>query len=151
MKFEFPPLTTLLKITIVALLLSGVIYFLSRDMETSTVSASRLLAYGSLAGALLGGLFSHLNFTQFIRFQRQASLFVGNLAFKTSPGELRSLFEKYGTVHNVRLMTDRATRRPKGFGFVEMDSKGAKAALANLDGIEFHGRELKINMAHQRK
>jgi len=48
-------------------------------------------------------------------------------------------------------MTDRATRRPKGFAFVEMDKKGAKAAIADLDGCEFFGRDIKVNYATRRK
>ena len=48
-------------------------------------------------------------------------------------------------------MTDRATRRPKGFAFVEMDKKGAKAAIAELDGTEFFGRDIKVNFATRRK
>ena len=82
---------------------------------------------------------------------KDASVFVGNLAFKASAGDLRELFEEYGDVQGVRVMTDRATRRPKGFAFVEMDKKGAKAAIADLDGNEFFGRDIKVNFATRRK
>jgi len=82
---------------------------------------------------------------------KEASVFIGNLAFKASAGDLRELFEEYGEVQGVRVMTDRATRRPKGFAFVEMDKKGAKAAIANLDGTEFFGRDIKVNFATRRK
>ncbi len=48
-------------------------------------------------------------------------------------------------------MTDRVTRKPRGFGFVEMNRKHARAAIRALDGTEFFGRELKVNIANERK
>ena len=82
---------------------------------------------------------------------KQVSVFIGNLAFKATAHDLRELFSDYGDVQGVRVMTDRATRRPKGFAFVEMDKKGAKYAIADLDGTEFFGREIKVNYATRRK
>ncbi|MCW8900604.1 MAG: RNA-binding protein [Gammaproteobacteria bacterium] len=81
----------------------------------------------------------------------QVSVFIGNLAFKASANDIRDLFAEYGDIQSVRVMTDRATRRPKGFAFVEMDKKGAKAAIADLDGSEFFGRDIKVNFATRRK
>ena len=54
-------------------------------------------------------------------------------------------------MHSVRLMTDRVTRKPRGFGFVEMNRKEARAAIRALDGTEFFGRQLKVNIAKERK
>ena len=48
------------------------------------------------------------------------NIFVGNLAYTATEAELRQLFEAYGTVDTIRMMTDRDTGRPRGFGFVEM-------------------------------
>lgn len=79
------------------------------------------------------------------------TLYVGNLAFRASRHELQKLFEEYGAVNSVRIMTDRVTRKPRGFGFVEMDDKGAKAATKALNGFEFAGRNLRINEANDRK
>ncbi|HEY0720634.1 MAG TPA: hypothetical protein VGE50_05220 [Gammaproteobacteria bacterium] len=73
------------------------------------------------------------------------TVFVGNLAFKANRDELRQLFERYGTVYSVRIMTDRITRRPRGFAFVEMDEKAVAAAIKGLDGQEFYGRNLRVN------
>lgn len=73
------------------------------------------------------------------------TVFVGNLAFKANRDELRQLFEQYGTVHSVRIMTDRVTRRPRGFAFVEMDAAGVAAAIKGIDGMEFCGRNLRVN------
>ncbi len=79
------------------------------------------------------------------------TIFVGNLAFKASPDELNELFSKYGNVHSVRIMKDRATRRPRGFAFVEMNERGAAKAIKKLDGMEFLGRNLRVNEGAERK
>lgn len=79
------------------------------------------------------------------------SIFVGNLAYRASKEDLEQLFGQYGVVRSVRIMTDRMTRRPRGFGFVEMEANGALAAIKALDGKDFHGRELKVNEGNDRK
>ncbi len=69
------------------------------------------------------------------------NIFVGNLAFTATEAEVRQLFEGYGAVDTVRLMTDRDTGRPRGFGFVEMpDATEAQAAIAGLNGTSLGGR-----------
>ncbi len=78
------------------------------------------------------------------------SLFVGNLPFKTSQDELRQLFSSYGTVNAVRIVRDRQTGRPRGFGFVEMAEGSADKAIRALNGSEFGGRTLKVNIADDR-
>ncbi|HEB56875.1 MAG TPA: RNA-binding protein [Gammaproteobacteria bacterium] len=79
------------------------------------------------------------------------SIFIGNLAFRASNNAVRELFEQYGEVHAVRLMTDRVSRKPRGFGFVEMNHRDAMKAIKALQGKEFQGRELKVNIANERK
>ena len=80
------------------------------------------------------------------------NIFVGNLAFTATEAELRQLFEAYGTVDAVRIMTDRETGRPRGFGFVTMpDTTAAQAAIAGLQGTQLGGRTLNINEARQRE
>ena len=80
------------------------------------------------------------------------NIYVGNLAFTTTDHDLRQLFEPYGAVDEVRLITDRDTGRSKGFGFVEMpDSTTAKTAIAGLQGKEFAGRTLTVNEAKPRE
>jgi len=71
--------------------------------------------------------------------------FVGNLAFVAEEDELRELFEQFGSVASVTIMVDE-TGRPKGFGFVNMESAiaGAKA-VAELDGYELHGRSINVS------
>jgi RNA recognition motif-containing protein len=79
------------------------------------------------------------------------NIYVGNLPYSTSEGEIRGLFEQFGTVESIRLITDRDTGRPKGFGFVEMDSEEADCAVRGLNGKELGGRTLRINEAEERR
>jgi RNA recognition motif-containing protein len=78
-------------------------------------------------------------------------IYVGNLPFDATPEAVRAAFEPFGTVHDVTLITDRETGRPRGFGFVEMDASGADAAIAALDSKDFGGRDLHVNEARERQ
>jgi RNA recognition motif-containing protein len=79
------------------------------------------------------------------------NIFVGNLAFSTTDYDLRQLFEPYGVVDAIHVITDRDTGRSKGFGFVEMsDSAAAQAALQGLNGTALDGRALTVNEAKPR-
>ncbi|MFQ5528035.1 MAG: RNA recognition motif domain-containing protein [Thermoanaerobaculia bacterium] len=77
-------------------------------------------------------------------------IYVGNLPFSATDDEVRSMFEVYGPVTAVNLITDRETGRPRGFGFVEMET-GAEEAIAALDQQEMGGRKLNINEARPRR
>ena len=80
------------------------------------------------------------------------NIFVDNLAFTTTEQDLRQLFEPYGIVATVRIMTDRETGRSRGLGFVEMpDSGGAQDAIAGLNGTSLVGRALTVNEAKPRE
>ncbi|MEX2263693.1 MAG: RNA-binding protein [Bryobacteraceae bacterium] len=75
-------------------------------------------------------------------------IFVGNLEFGATEEAIRALFEAYGAVESVRIMTDRDTGRSRGFAFVEMsDSAEADRAIAGLNGREMGGRSLNVNEA----
>ena len=76
------------------------------------------------------------------------NIFVGNLSFNTNEDELRQMFESYGQVDRVSIMTDRDTGRSRGFGFVEMASNedGDKAITA-LNGSQVGGRTINVNEA----
>jgi len=80
------------------------------------------------------------------------NIFVGNLSFGTTEDALRSLFEAYGQVDRVSIVTDRETGQPRGFGFVEMsgDAEGNRAIEA-LNGTELNGRALNINEARPKE
>jgi RNA recognition motif-containing protein len=75
-------------------------------------------------------------------------LYVGNLSFNTSTQDLNELFGTVGTVESANIIEDRETGRSRGFGFVEMSSKEeGQNAIAQLNGKEIDGRELKVNEA----
>lgn len=79
------------------------------------------------------------------------SIYVGNLPFTASEEDVRSLFEPFGAVSSVKLVSDRDTGRPRGFGFVEMDDDGdAETAIRELNGKDMGGRTLRINEAQPR-
>jgi cold-inducible RNA-binding protein len=79
------------------------------------------------------------------------NLFVGNLPFTTSSPDLEQLFSPYGAVSRAQVITDRDTGRSRGFGFVEMDSADdAQKAIDALDGSDFSGRQIKVNVARER-
>jgi RNA recognition motif-containing protein len=78
-------------------------------------------------------------------------IYVGNLPFSASEEEIRNLFAAHGNVHNVTLISDRETGRPRGFGFVEMDDESVQAAIDAINGTEFGGRTLNVNEARERK
>ncbi|WP_195759524.1 RNA-binding protein [Spiribacter sp. 2438] len=79
------------------------------------------------------------------------SIYVGNLPFSASEDEIRDLFAAHGEVKEVRMISDRETGRPRGFGFVRMDPSEADAAIEALNGTEMGGRTLRINEAQDRK
>jgi RNA recognition motif-containing protein len=80
------------------------------------------------------------------------NIFVGNLAFSATDYDLRQLFEPYGEVDKIHIITDRDTGQSRGFGFVEMpDSTAAKAAIQGLQGKELAGRTLNVNEAKPRE
>jgi RNA recognition motif-containing protein len=76
------------------------------------------------------------------------NIFVGNLDFAATESSIRSLFEPFGSVDRVNVITDRDTGRSRGFAFVEMsDSAAAERAIAALNGSNLDGRALNINEA----
>lgn len=79
------------------------------------------------------------------------NIYVGNLSFDTSSSQLESLFANHGEVTGAQVITDRDTGRSRGFGFVEMaDSEAAQNAISAIDGSDFEGRTLKVNIAKPR-
>src|SRR5438477_10449671 len=78
-------------------------------------------------------------------------LYVGNLNYGVTDGDLEKLFEPFGTVESAQVIVDRDTGRSKGFGFVEMKTEQeAQAAIAGLDGKDSGGRALTVNEAKPR-
>lgn len=78
-------------------------------------------------------------------------IYVGNLPFKTTEDEVRQMFEAFGPVQSVNLISDRETGQPRGFGFVEMDDHAADSAVDALNETPMGGRTLKVNEARPRQ
>ena len=78
-------------------------------------------------------------------------IFVGNLSYQTTEGDLTDLFEQAGEVESATIITDRDTGRSKGFAFVEMGSESADKAIAQFNGAELKGRSLTVNEARPRE
>jgi RNA recognition motif-containing protein len=97
-----------------------------------------------LAATNLPGLSPYINQTR----NDMKNIFVGNLDFGTTEASIRALFEAYGNVEKVNLITDRDTGRSRGFAFVEMsDAAEADRAITALNGTNLDGRPLNINEA----
>ena len=79
------------------------------------------------------------------------NIFVGNLPFSAEETSIRELFQEHGSVHSVRIITDRDTGRSRGFGFVEMPGEAANLAIEALNGVDFEGRPLRVNEARPRR
>jgi RNA recognition motif-containing protein len=80
------------------------------------------------------------------------NIYVGNISFNATADDVRQVFERYGTVAKVTVITDRETGRSRGFGFVEMpNATEAKAAIEGLHGAALLGRSLTVNEARPRE
>ena len=86
-----------------------------------------------------------------MRFFVSTKLFVGSLPWSVNDEELKETFEKHGTVVSAKVITDRDTRRSRGFGFVEMESASdASNAIKALNNSELNGRNIVVNEAKSR-
>lgn len=80
------------------------------------------------------------------------TIYVGNLSYRATEEDLRAVFAEYGTVKRIVLPTDRETGRLRGFAFVEMtEDPQEDAAITELDGAEWMGRQLRVNKAKPRE
>ncbi len=80
------------------------------------------------------------------------TIFVSNLSFKVTDDQLNDLFAKFGGVNSARVMTDKMSGRSRGFGFVEMpDDAAAQKAIDGLNGTDYDGRPLSVNIARPKK
>lgn len=83
---------------------------------------------------------------------RIVTIYVGNLSFSATEDDLMEVFTEYGTVRRISLPVDRETGKKRGFAFIEMESEeNEDAAISELDGAEWLGRELRVNKAKPRE
>ena len=79
-------------------------------------------------------------------------IYVGNLSFDVAESDVSDAFSAYGNVESVKIVNDRETGRPRGFGFVTMSDSGeANNAIENLNGFELLGRAMKVNESRPRE
>ena len=80
------------------------------------------------------------------------NIYVSNLSYKVDENDLREIFEEYGEVSSVKIITDKFNGKSKGFGFVEMNNADeAKRAIEQLNGGELDGRKMVVNEARPRR
>ena len=80
------------------------------------------------------------------------NIYVGNLDYKVNENGLKSIFEEYSSVSEVKIITDKYSGRSKGFGFVTIENNDeAKKAISELNGTTLENREIVINEARERK
>ena len=80
------------------------------------------------------------------------NIYVGNIPYRLSEGELKEIFQEYGAVESVKIITDKFTGRSKGFGFIEMpNDEEARKAIDELNEAEVDGRNLRVNEAKPRE
>lgn len=80
------------------------------------------------------------------------TLYVGNIPYAVKEEELKEVFQEYGTVTSIKIITDKYTGRSKGFGFVEMEKdEQEEMAVKECNRREIHERNLVVTKAHSRK
>lgn len=80
------------------------------------------------------------------------NIYIGNLDYRVTEDALKGIFEKYGSVSEVKIITDKFTGRSKGFGFIVMENNSeAKKAISELNGTTVENRQITVNEARERK
>ena len=156
---NLPSINQIMASIVIAAILGAIAHFSFNTLGWSEIARQQIFTNGVALGGFIALLIATI--LGLLRPDGSSSatksggprktIFVGNLAFKANSEQLRELFAKYGAIHTVRIMTDRMTRRPRGFAFVEMDEKASVKAIKKLNGKEFMGRELRVNEGNERK
>jgi len=80
------------------------------------------------------------------------NIYIGNLPYSVTDGDLRDKFSEFGQVHSANIITDKFSGRSKGFGFVDMPNDGeAREAIEAMNDKDFNGRTIKVNEARPRE
>ena len=158
MKFKLPSFPYYISSLLIAGLIAGLAYAILKT-QYPTADDITILIFGLLIGHLVGVFAvpslkapgkTRNNGSKSAGDSEIISLYVGNLAYSVNRDSLSDLFSQYGRIKSARIMTDRETRRPRGYGFIEMEGTGALTAINKLDGTEFCGRTLRVSEANQR-
>ena len=79
-------------------------------------------------------------------------IYVGNILFNAAEQDIRNLFSEHGEVESVKIITDKFTGHPRGFGFIEMETeKDTQKAISALNGKPFMGKPLTVSEARSRQ
>lgn len=145
-----------------AIALAFLVFLISNFvLPSDALQAAHALAIGVLIGGLLVPLLVQVKplesthtttatVTSSEPVGPTVTLYVGNLPYKANEDAVKALFQKFGQVHNVRLMKDRQTGRRRGFGFVEVSAKDSDKMTKSLNEFEYEGRTLKVREAKER-
>ncbi|MFT2092361.1 RNA recognition motif domain-containing protein [Paraglaciecola sp. 2405UD69-4] len=134
---------------VIAIVIAVIMYFLLPIISTD-ISISLAAAIGALVGGVLTPLIYSLINSPTAEGETTneiSTLYVGNLPYRANEQAVQEYFEQQGKVVSVRLMKDRRTGKRKGYGFVEMDAKGANKAIKHLNDTSFQERTLKVRLA----
>lgn len=150
MSFKAPPFSQYFGSLMLAALACIAVYFILVALGITDFTYA--LAVGLVTGHFLGSFMSSASpsSSSATGADETTSLYIGNLAYRAQREDLQQLFSPFGKVHSVRIMSDRNTRKPRGYGFVEMDSKAAAQAIKKLDNTECFGRTLRVSAAKQK-
>ena len=136
---------------IISVLILAVVGYFLFDIVNPAVSSAVAVAIGIVLGGLMSTILASLSNGSGVLAAESpndlSTLYVGNLPYKANEQSVQEHFEKYGEVSSVRLMKDRRTGKRKGYGFVEMDVKGAHKAIKHLNDSVFLERTLKVRLA----
>jgi hypothetical protein len=135
-------------ITIIfAIVLYFILPIVASDMSNQLSAAIGVLVGGLIVPALLKLSSSSNSLNEQDESSEVSTLYVGNLPYRADEEAVQEHFEQQGSVVSVRLMKDRRTGKRKGYGFVEMNAKGAAKAIKNLNDSTFQERTLKVRLA----
>ncbi|MGO4891887.1 RNA recognition motif domain-containing protein [Flavobacterium sp. W21_SRS_FM6] len=135
-------------ISVLVLAIASYFVFNSFNIALSpAISIALGIIIGGIATVLLTQLKSASTGVETAHVSELSTLYVGNLPYRANEQAVQEHFELHGVVNSVRLMKDRRTGKRKGYGFVEMDAKGADKAIKNLNDSVFQERTLKVRLA----
>jgi hypothetical protein len=135
---------------IFAIVLYFILPIVASDMSNQLAAVIGVLVGGLLVPALLKLFTSSNSSSAQDESSEVSTLYVGNLPYRADEEAVQEHFEQQGTVVSVRLMKDRRTGKRKGYGFVEMNPKGAAKAIKNLNDSTFQERTLKVRLAKEK-